>query len=83
MRYLCSRIRLLEEVFFVVNIGPDMSTDIRVYSMRLLKSISVPDIVPMIYPRLFPLFDLTPEVFLAIYARLAKFLVTVVKPYYL
>ncbi|KAJ1560093.1 COPII coat Sec23p-Sfb3p heterodimer component, partial [Nowakowskiella sp. JEL0078] len=41
--------------------GPEMSTDIRVYNMRLLKSMPVAESVPLLYPTLLSLHDMAPE----------------------
>ncbi|TPX31423.1 hypothetical protein SmJEL517_g05252 [Synchytrium microbalum] len=41
--------------------GPEMSTDIRVYHMRLLRGMGVSGTIPIIYPRLFPLHQLAGE----------------------
>ncbi|TPX40911.1 hypothetical protein SeMB42_g05818 [Synchytrium endobioticum] len=41
--------------------GPDMSTDVRVYHMRLLRAMSVPAFIPIVYPRLFPLHQIPSE----------------------
>jgi hypothetical protein len=38
--------------------GPEMSTDTRVLNMRLLKNLSLPESISLLYPRLFGLHNL-------------------------
>ena len=40
-----------------------MSSDIRIYNMRILNSISVFDGMQLFYPKMYPLFDLPVEVY--------------------
>ncbi|KAI8824197.1 Sec23/Sec24 trunk domain-containing protein [Fimicolochytrium jonesii] len=40
--------------------GPDLPSDIRVFNMRVLKSLGVSESVPLLYPRLMQLHDLVP-----------------------
>ncbi|KAJ3293514.1 COPII coat Sec23p-Sfb3p heterodimer component [Borealophlyctis nickersoniae] len=39
--------------------GAEMSSDIRVHNMRMLKAISVPESIPLLYPRMLPIHDLS------------------------